>query len=262
MSGKEALDPERIPRHIAIIMDGNGRWATSRGLKRYLGHNKGVEAVREAVEGCVEIGVSYLTVFAFSTENWQRPKSEVDALMSLLVKSLHSEVPTMDRNGVRLSAFGDLDSLPSRARKNLEKAMEQTRHNQRLNFNLALSYSARWEILEAVRKIAEKVEAGMLRPSDISDDILRQNMASWPLPDPELLIRTSGEQRISNFLLWQIAYTELYFTPVLWPDFKRTHLFEAVAEFQRRQRRFGLTDEQIVGQAHLKPARAAIKKTD
>ncbi|MCS6982478.1 MAG: isoprenyl transferase [Flavobacteriales bacterium] len=245
MTAKDSLDPRRIPRHIAIIMDGNGRWARQRGLKRHMGHRKGVDAVRRAVEACAEIGVEYLTVFAFSTENWQRPASEVNALMDLMVRTLNSEMDSLQRNGVRLSAFGDLDSLPSRTRTRLFQAIEDTRHNTRITLSLALSYSARWEILQAVQKLAADVEGGRLHPKDITHTVFRQYLATYPLPDPELLIRTSGEQRISNFLLWQIAYTELYFTPVLWPDFTKEHLFEAVAEFQRRQRRFGLTDEQL-----------------
>jgi undecaprenyl diphosphate synthase len=260
MRGKETIDPERIPRHIAIIMDGNGRWAKARGLKRYMGHNKGVEAVREAVEGCAELGVPFLTVFAFSTENWQRPRTEVNALMELMVRSLHTEMDSMQRNGVKLSAFGDLSALPSRTRKHLEKAIEETRHNTRLTLTLALSYSARWEIMQAIRKIARQVETGNLKTEAITEQVFEQFLASYPLPDPELLIRTSGEQRISNFMLWQIAYTELYFTPVLWPDFKRTHLFEAVAEFQSRRRRFGLTDEQIAAVSESHPFPATIKK--
>lgn len=261
MRGKEAVDPERLPRHVAIIMDGNGRWAKARGLKRYLGHSRGVDAVREALEGCAELGIPFLTVFAFSTENWQRPRTEVNALMELMVRSLHTEMESMQRNGVRLSAFGDLAALPARTRKHLQKAIEETRNNTRITLTLALSYSARWEILRAAQMLAREAQNGNLSPEAITEEVFNRFLATYPLPDPELLIRTSGEQRISNFMLWQIAYTELYFTPVLWPDFKRNHLFEAVFEFQSRRRRFGLTDEQIDSLSEAHVSQATINKT-
>lgn len=245
MSFKEKIDPKRLPLHIAVIMDGNGRWAKQRGKLRVFGHESGVTAVRETAEACAEIGVKYLTLYAFSTENWNRPKMEVDALMNLLVKTLNKETKTLMDNNIRLGAIGDLTQLDPQCREQLQETMDITSGNDRMEMNLALSYSSRWEILEATRKIAELVKAGQLLPEDISQELFSSMLTTKNIPDPELVIRTSGESRISNFLLWQIAYAELYFTPVLWPDFRREHLYEAIYDFQHRERRFGKISEQI-----------------
>ena len=245
MSFKEKIDPKRIPVHIAVIMDGNGRWAKQRGKLRVFGHESGVTAVRETAETCAEIGVKYLTLYAFSTENWNRPKMEVDALMNLLVKTLNKETKTLMDNNIRLGAIGDLTQLDPQCREQLQETMDTTSGNNKMEMNLALSYSSRWEIIEATRKIAEMVKAGQLEPEDISQKLFSSMLTTKNIPDPELLIRTSGENRISNFLLWQIAYAELYFTPVLWPDFRREHLYEAIYDFQHRERRFGKISEQL-----------------
>ena len=245
MSFKEKIDPKRLPLHIAVIMDGNGRWAKQRGKLRVFGHESGVTAVRETAEACAEIGVKYLTLYAFSTENWNRPKMEVDALMNLLVKTLNKETKTLMDNNIRLGAIGDLSQLDPQCREQLQETMEITSGNNKMEMNLALSYSSRWEILEATRKIAELVKTGHLKPEDISQELFSSMLTTKNIPDPELLIRTSGENRISNFLLWQIAYSELYFTPVLWPDFRREHLYEAIYDFQHRERRFGKISEQL-----------------
>ena len=226
-------------------MDGNGRWAKQRGKLRVFGHESGVTAVRETAEACAEIGVKYLTLYAFSTENWNRPKMEVDALMNLLVKTLNKETKTLMDNDIRLGAIGDLSQLDPQCREQLQETMEITSGNSKMEMYLALSYSSRWEIIEATRKIAELVKAGQLKPEDISQELFSSKLTTHNIPDPELLIRTSGENRISNFLLWQIAYAELYFTPVLWPDFRREHLYEAIYDFQHRERRFGKTSEQL-----------------
>jgi undecaprenyl diphosphate synthase len=246
MSLKDLIIKERLPEHIAIIMDGNGRWAQKRGNQRIFGHKNGVAAVRDTVEGCAELGVKYLTLYAFSTENWNRPKMEIDALMSLLVKTIHSETETLLKNNVRLNAVGDLNSLPDNVGKQLNKAIEKTSANTGLTLSLALSYSSRWEIVNAVQLIAKKIESGILKPADINSDIFSQHLTTANIPDPELLIRTSGEYRISNFLLWQIAYAEFYFTETLWPDFRREDLYKAILDFQKRERRFGKTSEQII----------------
>ena len=245
MSFKEKIDPKRIPLHIAIIMDGNGRWAKQRGKLRVFGHESGVTAVRETAETCAEIGVKFLTLYAFSTENWNRPKMEVDALMNLLVKTLNKETKTLMDNNIRLGAIGDLTQLDPQCREQLQETMDITSGNNKMEMNLALSYSSRWEITEATRKIAEMVKTGQLDPEDISQELFSSMLTTKNIPDPELLIRTSGENRISNFLLWQIAYAELYFTPVLWPDFRREHLYEAIYDFQHRERRFGKISEQL-----------------
>lgn len=245
MSFKEKIDPKRIPLHIAIIMDGNGRWAKQRGKLRVFGHESGVTAVRETAETCAEIGVKFLTFYAFSTENWSRPKMEVDALMNLLVKTLNKETKTLMDNNIRLGAIGDLTQLDPQCREQLQETMDITSGNNKMVMNLALSYSSRWEITEATRKIAEMVKTGQLEPEDISQELFSSMLTTKNIPDPELLIRTSGENRISNFLLWQIAYAELYFTPVLWPDFRREHLYEAIYDFQHRERRFGKISEQL-----------------
>jgi undecaprenyl diphosphate synthase len=245
MSFKEKIDPKRLPLHIAVIMDGNGRWAKQRGKLRVFGHESGVTAVRETAEACAEIGVKYLTLYAFSTENWNRPKMEVDALMNLLVKTLNKETKTLMDNNIRLGAIGDLSQLDPQCREQLQETMEITSGNNKMEMYLALSYSSRWEIIEATRKIAELVKTGQLKLEDISQELFSSMLTTKNIPDPELLIRTSGENRISNFLLWQIAYAELYFTPVLWPDFRREHLYEAIYDFQHRERRFGKISEQL-----------------
>jgi len=240
------IDRARLPQHIAIIMDGNGRWAKEQGKLRVFGHKNGVTAVRDTVEGAVEIGIKYLTLYAFSTENWNRPKLEVSALMELLVNTINKETKTLMDNGVRLNAIGDLDKLPSRCYKQLSEAIKKTADNQQCTLTLALSYSARWEIVQAARKLAVEVQQGRLHPDEIDENRFAQSLETHDIPDPELMIRTSGEQRISNYLLWQLAYAELYFTEKMWPEFRRTDLFEAILAYQRRERRFGLTSEQVV----------------
>jgi len=245
MSLKEKIDLNRLPEHIAIIMDGNGRWAKKKGKLRIFGHEAGVKAVRSTVEAAAELGIKYLTLYAFSTENWKRPKYEVDALMHLLVKTIHKEVPTLDENQISLGAIGDLDSLPADAKSELLLAIEKTSNNTRMEMILALSYSSRWEIVNAVKNIAQQAKAGELDINQIDADLLESNLTTKNYPDPELLIRTSGELRISNFLLWQIAYSELWFTDKLWPDFGKEDLYEAVLDYQNRERRFGKTSEQV-----------------
>jgi undecaprenyl diphosphate synthase len=246
MNFKDKIDLEKLPRHIAIIMDGNGRWAKRRGNERVFGHKNGVKAVRETVEAAAELGVGYLTLYAFSTENWNRPRTEIDALMSLLVASLNDELDTLMKNNIRLMSIGDTDSLPSRVNKHLERTMKTTSGNTGLKLILAISYSARWEIVEAVQKIARQVEKGEISAGEVTCDSFAECLRTKEFPDPELLIRTSGEYRISNFLLWQIAYAELYFTNTLWPDFRKEDLYEAICNFQNRERRFGMISEQVV----------------
>ncbi|HRY32408.1 MAG TPA: isoprenyl transferase [Bacteroidales bacterium] len=245
MSFKESIDLNRLPVHIAIIMDGNGRWAKRRGKLRIFGHQHGVDAVKEVTEACAELGVPYLTLYAFSTENWNRPPLEVNALMGLLVKTLHGELKTLQDNNIRLQAIGDLKSLARGCYPELMHAIRETASNDRMTLILALSYSARWELAMAARNIATQVALGNLRPEDINQERFASYLTTNNIPDPELLIRTSGEARISNFMLWQIAYTELYFTPVLWPDFTKEDLYKAIVDFQSRERRFGMTSEQI-----------------
>lgn len=242
---KSMILPDKVPQHIAIIMDGNGRWAKQKGMPRVLGHRSGVKSVREVTEACGEIGVKYLTLYAFSTENWNRPPAEVTALMTLLVETIRSEVRDLNKNGVRLMAIGDLEALPAASYKTLMEGIEKTKNNTRLTLVLALNYSAKWEILRATRLLAEQAAAGTLNPSDINEQVFESALSTQGIPDPELLIRTSGETRISNFLLWQIAYAELYFTPVFWPDFGKKELFEAILSYQRRERRFGMISEQV-----------------
>jgi undecaprenyl diphosphate synthase len=239
------INPDNVPRHIAIIMDGNGRWAKQKGMPRVLGHRSGVKSVREVTEAAAQIGVQYLTLYAFSTENWNRPPAEVTALMSLLVETIKGEIRDLNKNGVRLLAIGDLDALPASTRKALLDGIEQTKNNTRISLVLALNYSAKWEILHAARQLATEVAQGRLQPADIDENRFESALSTHGIPDPELLIRTSGETRISNFLLWQIAYAELYFTPVFWPDFGKKELYEAIFNYQRRERRFGMTSEQI-----------------
>ena len=241
----EQVDRTRVPRHVAIIMDGNGRWAKQHGEDRIVGHMNGVRSVRESLTAAGEIGVKYLTLYAFSTENWNRPRAEVDALMDLLVRTVVKEIDELDEKEVRLQAIGDLSSLPAGCRAVLDEGIARTAHNSRITLVLALSYSARWEITGMVRRVAEAVKAGELAPAAIDEATVSAHLCTHGIPDPELLIRTSGEQRISNFLLWQIAYAELWFTPVLWPDFRKEHLYQAVVDFQQRERRFGLISEQV-----------------
>lgn len=242
----DTIDKSRLPEHIAIIMDGNGRWAQQRGEDRVFGHNNGVQSVRETAEAAAELGVKYITLYAFSTENWNRPKEEVDALMQLLVITISNEVKTLNDNNIRLRAIGNLESLAAEVRQQLVEAMDKTSGNTRMDLFLALSYSGRWEIIDAVKKIAKQVKDGNLEPENINEHLVSLNMNAPDLPDPELLIRTSGEYRTSNFLMWQTAYTELYFSPKLWPDFRKEDLYEAIIDFQHRERRFGKTSEQII----------------
>lgn len=239
------MDPNNLPRHIAVIMDGNGRWAKKQGAKRIFGHKSAIKSVKEITEGCVELGIEYLTLYTFSTENWKRPKIEVDGLMRILVSSLRKELDTLQKNDVKLSAIGDLQNLPKVCQKELREAMDSTKDNSSMRLILALSYSGRWELLKAVRKLALDVKMGKIAVADIDEQLLASNLETRGIPDPELLIRTSGEMRISNFLLWQIAYTELFITDVLWPDFRKEHLYQALIAYQSRERRFGRISEQI-----------------
>ncbi len=245
MDLKSRIDPDRLPGHVAIIMDGNGRWAKQRGKPRIFGHHNGVTSVREAAETAAELGIKYLTLYAFSTENWNRPKLETDALMSLLLQTINKETKTLNKNNIRLNAIGDLQSLPALTRKMLEKAMSNTADNDRMTLTLALSYSARWELLDAVKKIGKQIGEGELDAGDVDQSVFEASLQTHGMPDPELLIRTSGEYRISNFLLWQIAYAELYFSPKFWPDFRKDDLYEALIDYQNRERRFGKISEQI-----------------
>lgn len=245
MSLIEQIDKDRLPQHVAIIMDGNGRWAKEKGKLRVFGHQKGVLAVRDTVEGAVELGIRYLTLYAFSTENWNRPKLEVMALMELLVSTISKETKTLMDNGVRLNAIGNLNSLPEKCLHQLKEAIKKTSANTNCTLTLALSYSSRWEITDAAKKLAIQVKDGELKADDITENIFAAQLNTADMPDPELMIRTSGEYRISNYLLWQLAYAELYFTSKLWPDFRRQDLFEAVIDFQKRERRFGMTSEQL-----------------
>jgi undecaprenyl diphosphate synthase len=239
------IQKDRLPRHIAIIMDGNGRWAREQGQDRLYGHYHGVESVRDIVEGCAELGIQYLTLYAFSTENWDRPEYEVVGLMELLVKTIRGEVENLNKNNIRLHVIGDINMLPQYAQKELQEALEITSHNTGLNLIMALSYSGRWELLNAVKNIAWDVQQGKLDVLEIDQDTLQRYLCTSAFPDPELMIRTSGEYRISNFLLYQLAYAELYFTNVRWPDFRKANLYEALLDFQGRERRFGKTSEQV-----------------
>ena len=243
---KDRLIREKIPQHVAIIMDGNGRWAAQHGNERKFGHEHGVESVRSTVEGAGEIGIKYLTLYAFSTENWLRPVDEVNALMSLLVYAIESESENLMKNKVRLRVIGNVDELPQLVAGKLMNSIEYLKGNAGLNLVLALSYSSKWEIVEAVRKISAEVKKGSISPAEINDTLFEQYLSTAGIPNPELLIRTSGEYRISNFLLWQIAYSELYFTDILWPDFRKEDLFRAVFDYQNRERRFGMTSEQLI----------------
>lgn len=242
---KENIDSNNLPKHVAVIMDGNGRWAKQKGAARIFGHKNAVKAVREVTEGCAELGVQYLTLYAFSTENWGRPKEEVDALMQLLVSTIRGELKTLNKNKVRLTSIGDIDKLPKGCQKELKEAIQNTKDNDGLTLVLALNYSGRWEILEAVKAISDDIKQDKLGIDDISPEIFSGYLNTKNIPDPELMIRTSGEMRISNFLLWQLAYTELFITPVLWPDFRKEHLYEALVAYQNRERRFGKVIEPV-----------------
>jgi undecaprenyl diphosphate synthase len=245
MSLKDKINLQKLPRHIAIIMDGNGRWAKEKGQDRLYGHLNGVESVREIVEGAAELGIQYLTLYAFSTENWDRPAYEVKGLMELLVDTIRKEVPVLNKNNIKLHVIGDTDMLPEMARNELNEAISETGKNSGLNLVMALSYSSRWEITAAVKKIAADIAANKLQADQITQQTIQQYLCTGNIPDPELMIRTSGEYRISNFLLYQLAYSELYFTNTLWPDFRKENLYDAILDYQGRERRFGKTSEQV-----------------
>ena len=241
----DTIIPEKIPRHIAIIMDGNGRWANDKGQERLFGHSSGVKSVREAIKTAIELGVSYITLYAFSIENWNRPKQEVDGLMDLLISSIANEIEEFNENGVKLLTIGDINSLPENCMLSIKDAVSRTSENSKLTLILAVNYSSKWEITQAVKTITESVNNNELAITEITENLIQRHLSTNSIPDPELLIRTSGEYRISNFLLWQIAYTELYFTEILWPDFRRNDFIQAVIEYQNRERRFGLLSTQI-----------------
>ncbi|SMB86519.1 Undecaprenyl pyrophosphate synthetase [Hymenobacter roseosalivarius DSM 11622] len=245
MAARSEIDSQNLPTHVAVIMDGNGRWAKQKGGLRIFGHQSAITAVRDTVEAAVELGISYLTLYAFSTENWARPAYEVTALMQLLVHTIRQETPTLLKNGIRLESIGQIDSLPASCQRELAEAKGLTSAGTRMTLVLALSYSGRWDLTQAMRRISEEVAAGRLEPTAVNETTVAQYLATGGIPDPELLIRTSGEQRISNFLLWQLAYTELYITDLLWPDFRREHFYDAIQSYQRRERRFGKTSEQL-----------------
>ena len=247
----EQIDKDRLPHHIAIIMDGNGRWAEEKGQDRLFGHYHGVESVRNIVEGSAELGIQYLTLYAFSTENWDRPQEEVEGIMTLLVDTIHKEVPVLNKNNIRLHVIGDLNMLPKFAQDELHEALEMTSNNTGLNLIMALSYSSRWELVNAVKNIGLDVKSGKINPESINQETLQQYLTTSKFPDPELMIRTSGEYRISNFLLYQLAYAELYFTNTRWPDFRKKNLYEAIIDFQGRERRFGKTGHQIQEETQL-----------
>jgi undecaprenyl diphosphate synthase len=241
----KAVENRKIPQHVAIIMDGNGRWAQQKGENRLFGHITGVEAVRNALTAASEMGVKYLTLYAFSTENWNRPAEEVEGLMNLLVDTITSEIVDLDKNEVRLAAIGDIENLPASCRNTLKEAIEKTSKNNRIQLTLALSYSSRWEITRASRLIAEKVKRGEIRTEEINEEMISAHLETRNMPDPELLIRTSGEHRVSNYLLWQLAYAEFVFLPIMWPEFKKEHFVQAIDEYSKRERRFGLVSEQL-----------------
>jgi undecaprenyl diphosphate synthase len=242
---KDKIDLGRLPTHIAIIMDGNGRWAREKGQDRLYGHYHGVESVRDVVEGCAELGVAYLTLYAFSTENWDRPEYEVTGLMELLVETIRREAEALNKNNIRLQVIGDMNMLPENAKRELTEALDITASNTGLNLVMALSYSSRWEIVEAVKQVGREIQAGTLNPESLTQESFQRYLCTNGLPDPELMIRSSGEYRMSNFLLYQLAYAELYFTHVRWPDFRKVNLYEAILDFQSRERRFGKTSDQI-----------------
>ena len=245
MNYKESIDTKKLPAHIAIIMDGNGRWAKQKGLFRVAGHEEGTKAVREVVEGCAELGVKNLTLYAFSTENWNRPKLEVDTLMKLLVSSLKKEIKTLQDNNIRLNSIGNISNLPKKAQRELQDVIDKTSSNSHMTLTLALSYGSREELTNCIRQIADKVKSGELKSNEVDESVINEHLYTREIPDVDLLIRTSGEQRISNFLLWQIAYAELYFTKILWPEFRKDNLYEAIYNYQNRERRFGKTSEQL-----------------
>ena len=245
MGFKEQIDYSRLPNHIAVIMDGNGRWAKGQGKVRVFGHEQGVLSVKDIVEGCVDVGIEYLTLYAFSTENWNRPKEEVDALMQILISTINNETETLNKNNIKLNAIGNISSLPQQCINDLHEAMAKTAHNEKCTLTLALSYSAKWEILDAAKQIAAAVKDNTISIEEIDEQLFSSKLTTVNMPDPELMIRTSGEHRISNYLLWQMAYTEFYFTDVLWPDFRREDLFEAIVDYQKRERRFGKISEQL-----------------
>jgi len=245
MGFKEQLDINKLPQHIAVIMDGNGRWAKNQGKIRHFGHESGVLSVKDIVEGCADIGIKYLTVYAFSTENWNRPAEEVNALMELLISTINQETATLTKNNIRLNAIGDIASLPQKCIEDLKSAMEKTAGNTRCTLTLALSYSSKWELITAAKKLVQQVIDQKINVEEIDEKSFAAQLTTFDMPEPELMIRTSGEHRISNFLLWQMAYTELYFTDTLWPDFRREDLFEAIVDYQKRERRFGKISEQL-----------------
>ncbi len=248
---KDKIDLKRLPRHIAIIMDGNGRWAKEKGEDRLFGHYHGVESVRNIVEGCADLGVEYLTLYAFSTENWERPEKEVSGLMDLLVDTIRKEVDTLNKNNIRLHVIGNLQMLPPFANSEMQEALYMTRNNTGMNLVMALSYSSRWELVNAVKNIALDAQAGILDANTITSETLENYLCTRNIPDPELMIRTSGDFRVSNFLLYQLAYTELYFTETRWPDFRKENLYEAILDFQSRERRFGKISEQVNSGQHI-----------
>ncbi|MCK5637375.1 MAG: isoprenyl transferase [Flavobacteriaceae bacterium] len=245
MSLKSKINLDKLPKHVAVIMDGNGRWAKKQGFKRVLGHEKGTEAVRKTVEAATELGIEALTLFAFSTENWNRPKFEVDTLMSLLVSSLKKEISTLQKNNVRLQTIGNIDKLPKKAKRQLQEVIDLTKNNSQLTLTLALNYGAREEIINATKNISKKIVNNELKIEEIDENIINSHLYTFTLPVVDFLVRTSGEKRVSNFLLWQIAYAELYFTEVLWPDFNKENFYEAILDYQSRERRFGKTSKQI-----------------
>ncbi|PKA83291.1 undecaprenyl diphosphate synthase [Ulvibacter sp. MAR_2010_11] len=245
MKLQDQIDKNKLPKHLAVIMDGNGRWAKQKGLFRTMGHENGTKAVKEIVEACGEIGIPYLTLYAFSTENWNRPKMEVELLMKLLVASLKKEMKSLQDNDIKLNAIGNLQALPKRAHKELLDVIKKTENNSKMTLTLALSYGSREELTKTIQEISHKVKNNLISPENIDETVINNHLYTQNLPDVDLLIRTSGEQRISNFLLWQIAYAELYFTETLWPDYTKNHLFEAILNYQNRERRFGKTSEQL-----------------
>jgi undecaprenyl diphosphate synthase len=242
---KSLIATDKLPQHVAIIMDGNGRWAKSKGKNRIFGHRQGVQTVRDITETAAELGIKYLTLYTFSTENWNRPAIEVNALMALLIDTVRSEVETLNKNNIKLRIIGDLENLPSMPRKAMKEGLEATKNNTRMTLVLALNYGSKWEILRGVRQLAEKAAKGLIRPEDITDKMFENELSTAGIPDPELVIRTSGETRLSNFLLWQAAYSEYYFTKTFWPDFQKEEFYKAIAGFQNKERRFGMTGEQV-----------------
>ncbi|MCK9163249.1 MAG: isoprenyl transferase [Bacteroidales bacterium] len=245
MSLKDKINSSRLPKHVAIIMDGNGRWAKCHGKDRLFGHQNGVESVREVTEASVELGIKYLTLYAFSTENWNRPQEEIEGLMMLMIQAIENETPTLMKNNVRFETIGDIEKINNETREAIDRITEKTKNNDALTLIIALSYSSRWEIEKAVRDIAKAVKNNKINPEDITQEMISQHLCTKDFPDPDLLIRTSGEYRISNFLMWQLSYSELYFTQTFWPDFKKENYYEAILDFQSRERRFGKTSEQL-----------------